>query len=105
MDVAADSTLGLIGAGNMASAMVRGWVRSEPSMAERILVTDRGSGRAERLAREHGVRHVARNAELVRDADVVVLCVKPVDVERVLREVAGLFGAGRKAVASVAAGV
>jgi pyrroline-5-carboxylate reductase len=97
-------TLGLIGAGNMASAMVRGWVRADPSMADRILVTDRGSGRAEALARSHGVRHIAQNAEVAAAADVVVLCVKPVDVERVLREVSELI-TPRKAIASVAAGV
>ena len=97
-------TLGLIGAGNMASAMVRGWVRADASMADRILVTDRGSGRAEALARSHGVRHIAENAEVAAAADVVVLCVKPVDVERVLREVSELI-TPRKAIASVAAGV
>jgi pyrroline-5-carboxylate reductase len=97
-------TLGLLGAGNMASAMVRGWVRADPSMAERILVTDRGSGRAAALAERHGVRHIASNADVAREADVVVLCVKPVDVERVLREVSDLITVD-KAIASVAAGV
>jgi pyrroline-5-carboxylate reductase len=98
------TTLGLIGAGNMAGAMVRGWVRADAAMAGRLLVTDRGSGRAELLARGFGVVHLASNAELVERADVVVLCVKPVDVERVLREVSELITPG-KAIASVAAGV
>lgn len=96
--------LGLIGAGNMAGAMVRGWVRTDASMAGRLLVTDRGSGRAAALAEEHGVEHVAGNADLVARSDVVVLCVKPVDVERVLREVGELI-TPTKAIASVAAGV
>jgi pyrroline-5-carboxylate reductase len=97
-------TLGLLGAGNMASAMVRGWVRADPDMAGRILVTDRGSGRAAALAEHHGVRHLEHNAEVASEADVVVLCVKPVDVERVLREVSELI-TPTKAIASVAAGV
>ena len=71
-------TLGLLGAGNMASAMVRGWVRADPDMAGRILVTDRGSGRAAALAEHHGVRHLEHNADVASEADVVVLCVKPV---------------------------
>jgi len=101
-----DSTavLGLLGAGNMSSAMVAGWVRADPEMAERILVTDRGSGRAAALAERHGLRHLQANAEVVAAADVVVLCVKPVDVEHVLREVSDLI-TPRKAIASVAAGV
>ncbi len=98
------TTLGLIGAGNMASAMVAGWVGADAGMAGRILVTDRGSGRARALAEHHGVRALERNEELVRAADVVVLCVKPVDVERVLRDVAHLV-TPQKAIASVAAGV
>jgi pyrroline-5-carboxylate reductase len=97
-------TLGLLGAGNMSSAMVRGWVRADPAMAERIVVTDRGSGRAAALARDHGIRHLDHNTDVVREADVVVLCVKPVDVERVLREVSELI-TPQKAIASVAAGV
>jgi pyrroline-5-carboxylate reductase len=96
--------LGLIGAGNMASAMVAGWVGADAGMAERLLVTDRGSGRARALAERYGVRDVEENAELVRSADVVVLCVKPIDVERVLREVSDLI-TPTKAIASVAAGV
>src|SRR4051795_12473773 len=99
-----DTVLGLIGAGNMAGAMVRGWVRADQAMAERLLVTDRGSGRAAGLAASYGIGHVASNEELVRRADVVVLCVKPVDVERVLREVSELI-TPTKAIASVAAGV
>ena len=96
--------IGLLGAGNMASAMVTGWVRADQAMAGRILVTDRGSGRAASLAERLGVRHVEANAELVREADIVVLCVKPIDVERVLREVSDLI-TPQKAIASVAAGV
>src|SRR3954451_13931043 len=88
----------------MAGAMVHGWVRADEGMAGRLLVTDRGSGRAAALPERHGVRHVASNHDLVEQADVVVLSVKPIDVERVLREVSGLITPD-KAIASVAAGV
>jgi pyrroline-5-carboxylate reductase len=100
----ANPVLGLIGAGNMAGAMVRGWVRADPQIGSRLLVTDRGSGRAARLAEEHGVQLVESNAELASRADVIVLSVKPIDVERVLREVSELVTPD-KAIASVAAGV
>jgi pyrroline-5-carboxylate reductase len=102
--VSGATTIGLIGAGNMASAMVEGWLRADPDRAGRILVTDRGSGRAAALAAQRGVAAVASNQELVDQADVVLLAVKPIDVERVLRELGGRIGPDRS-LASVAAGV
>ena len=93
----------------MASAMVTGWVRADPALAARIHLTDRGSGRAARLATEveqpQGVPTVhATNRELVTAADIVLLCVKPIDIEDVLREISDLVEP-RHVVASVAAGV
>ena len=96
--------LGLLGAGNIASAMVAGWCTADAGMAERIVVTDRGSGRAAALAERHGLRHVSDNADVVAAADIVVLCIKPIDVEKVLREVSDLV-TPKKSIASVAAGV
>lgn len=108
-DRGGDLRIGLIGSGNMAAAMVAGWVRADPAIAERIHLTDRGSGRARRLADEvggdHGRPHVEPdNRTLVREVDVVLLCVKPIDIEDVLREVSDLVES-RHVVASVAAGV
>jgi pyrroline-5-carboxylate reductase len=99
-----ESVIGLIGAGNMASAMVDGWVRADAARASRIVVSDRGSGRAGRLAELRGVSVAGSNRELVERADIVIVAVKPIDVERVLREVSGLITPER-AVLSVAAGV
>jgi pyrroline-5-carboxylate reductase len=99
-----ESVLGLIGAGNMASAMVDGWLRADPERGSRIVVSDRGSGRAARLAESRGVSVAASNRELVERSEIVVVAVKPIDVERVLREVSGLITPERS-VLSVAAGV
>ena len=87
--------LGLIGAGNMAGAMVRGWVRTDASMAGRLWSPTAAPG-GRRRSQGHGVEHVAGNAYLVARSDVVVLCVKPVDVERVLREVGELITRPRR---------
>jgi len=84
--------------------MIEGFVRADPARAGRILATDRGSGKAARLAEERGIVHVPSNEELIDRSDVVLLCVKPIDVERVLREVSDLI-TPQKAIASVAAGV
>ncbi|MEO6867378.1 MAG: pyrroline-5-carboxylate reductase [Gaiellales bacterium] len=101
--------IGMIGSGNMAAAMVAGWVRNDPSIAGRIHLTDRGSGRATRLAEQvggaHGTPHVhPDNRALVEAVDLVVLCVKPIDIEDVLRQISDAVEP-RHVVASVAAGV
>jgi pyrroline-5-carboxylate reductase len=81
--------VGLIGAGNMARAMARGW-------GDPVLVSDSGSGAAARLAAELGGR-AATNLEVAREADLVVLCHKPYQLDAVAAELAGEV----KAIASV----
>lgn len=74
--------LGLIGAGNMARALARGW--SEP-----ILCTDAVPGRAQALVDEVGGEAVNTNAELAERVDAIVLCHKPAGLDSVADEVAG----------------
>lgn len=73
--------IGLVGSGNMASALARGW-------GEPVLCTDSGSGRARALAQETGGEAVATNAELAQRADLVVLAHKPPQLQEVAEEVA-----------------
>jgi pyrroline-5-carboxylate reductase len=73
--------IGLIGAGNMATALARGW-------GEPVLATDGGSGRARALAEELGGEAAASNAELARAADVVILAHKPAQLAEVAAEAA-----------------
>jgi pyrroline-5-carboxylate reductase len=73
--------VGLIGAGNMARALARGW-------GEPVLCSDNGSGRARALVDELG-GEVLSNVEVARRADVVVLCHKPDQLEKVASELRG----------------
>lgn len=74
--------VGFVGSGSMAAAMARGWAGGP----ERLLFSDRGSGRAAELAREVGGEAVGSNAQLAEAADLVVLAVKPAHLEEVARE-------------------
>jgi len=74
--------LGLIGAGNMASALARG-------LGEPVLVSDLEPERAEALAGAVGGQALASNAEVADRADAVVLCHKPPGLEEVAAEIAG----------------
>ena len=72
--------VGLIGAGNMARAMARGW-------GDPVLCSDSGSGRAAALVAELG-GEATTNVEVARQADLVVLCHKPAQLKAVALEVA-----------------
>jgi pyrroline-5-carboxylate reductase len=72
--------LGLIGAGNMASALARG-------IGEPVLVYDVDQAKASALAEALGGEAVGSNAELAERADVLVLCHKPKQLEEVAAEV------------------
>jgi pyrroline-5-carboxylate reductase len=74
--------LGLIGAGNMASALARG-------IGEPALVFDVDGEKARSLAEELGGEVVGSNAELAERADAVVLCHKPPQLGDVAAEVGG----------------
>jgi pyrroline-5-carboxylate reductase len=74
--------VGLIGAGNMASALARGW-------GDPVLCSDAVPGKAEALAEELGGDAVGSNAELAQRADVIFLCHKPDQMEAVAARVEG----------------
>ena len=77
--------VGFAGSGNMSAGMARGWASAE-RRPERMLFSDGGSGRARALAEEVGGEAVAANAELAAAADLLVLGVKPKDLDAVAAE-------------------
>jgi pyrroline-5-carboxylate reductase len=90
--------IGFAGAGNMASALARGWAGAEHG-PEAMLFCDAGSGRASELADQLGGEAVDSLAELALRADAVVLAIKPAGLEAAAEQ---LGGAG-DAIASVLA--
>jgi pyrroline-5-carboxylate reductase len=84
--------IGLIGCGNMARAMARGWGRP-------LFCADPIAARARSLAAELGGEALASNAEVAARADLVILCHKPAQLAAVAEE----LGSSRSAVASILA--
>ncbi len=73
--------IGLIGAGNMARALARGW-------RQPVLCADPVFTRAQALAAETGGEALQSNAEVAERADLVVLAHKPAQLDLVATEVA-----------------
>jgi pyrroline-5-carboxylate reductase len=77
-------TIGSIGAGNMAGAIIRGLLAKGFAQAASIRIHDRDDTKAHAFARETGVTLCQSNAEVVAGSDAVLLAVKPVDFPALL---------------------
>jgi pyrroline-5-carboxylate reductase len=92
--------VGLIGAGNMATALARGWAATEAGPDD-LVVSDVDAERARLLAETVGARRVSSNRELAETADVVVLAMKPPALERVAAEARAAVAERRLPVVSI----
>jgi pyrroline-5-carboxylate reductase len=96
--------VGFIGGGNMGEALIRGLLGANLVPADLITATDVRAERTAQLGRQFGITAHADNARLVREADVVILAVKPQIMASVLSEIAPVV-TPRHLLISIAAGV
>jgi pyrroline-5-carboxylate reductase len=98
-----DRKIAFIGPGVMAEAMIAGLIRQGVAQAEAMVAAGPGHERLEELQGKYGLAIANDNTAAAREADVVVLSVKPQRLDRVL---AGLRGSVRPSalVLSIVAG-
>jgi len=97
--------IGLIGAGRMATALGRGFVRAELIPASALVASDPSAAARAAFARElPGAILIAENGAEFLKCDVVILAVKPQQMQAVLTEVRGVIRPDALVV-SIAAGV
>jgi pyrroline-5-carboxylate reductase len=96
--------IGFVGAGNMASALLRGLLRAERVTPEQIKVSDVDRVKRDQCAKTHGVLAASSNQELCAWASIVILAVKPQNLPGVLRDCASAVQPGTLFI-SIAAGV
>ena len=99
-----DGRLAILGGGRMGEALLSGLLRSGHARPEQLHVTVRHAERAERLATAHGVETSTDSAGASKDADVLVLAVKPQNMRELLTQINGVVGP-EQTVVSVAAGI
>jgi len=98
-------TIAVLGAGTMGQAILGGLLAHGHPRA-RIRATTRTASAAKALARERGIRAGTDNAAAAAGADVVVLCLKPMNVLPVCRALRAAKALKRGSlVLSIAAGV
>jgi len=104
MSILAAHTIGFIGAGNMAEALVRGLVRGNHVAPDKIMASAPRQDRLDELAKAYGIHVTTNNRDVVAHAAVIVLSIKPQIADKVLREVGEHLKPGTLIV-SICAGV
>lgn len=98
------STIGFIGAGNMAEAFIKGILSSGMYPPEAVMAADVREERLQFLGQEYGIKTTTDNAALVAESAIVFLSVKPQNMAKMLDGIAGKLRTD-VLVISIAAGV
>jgi pyrroline-5-carboxylate reductase len=101
---AASYAAGFVGGGNMASALIRGFVAAGLYEPSEICASDVDTARRSALSRRLHVATTADNLALVRASRLVILAVKPQIADAVLAELRPAV-TGRQLFVSIVAGV
>lgn len=95
--------IAIVGCGKLGEAILGGLLGSGVTEAEAIVATVRRPEHAEELAEKYGLRVTTDNADAVRGADVVIVCVKPQRATELLPTLRGALA--QKLVVSTCAGL
>lgn len=102
-DFKISGTLAVIGGGRMGEAIVKGLLDAGVVDAGEVIVAEPSAERRETLAAAHNIACVADGREAVREADLVILAVKPQVIDPVVSGLAESIG--KALVVSIAAGI
>ncbi len=95
--------LAIVGAGKMATAIAGGLIDKNIFKPNEMIATDISSKAIDQFQQRTGVRCTEDASEILKDADSVLLAVKPQVAEEVVRSIAALCG--DKLIISIAAGI
>ena len=96
--------IGFLGAGKMATALARGWLRAGLVTRENVLASDPLLAARDEFQKETSTNAVIDNADVVAGSDVLVLAVKPQSMPELLKEIRS-FVTKRHLTISIAAGI
>jgi pyrroline-5-carboxylate reductase len=83
------SKLAVLGAGKAGEALIAGVLSSGWRTPQEIVATARHQEHLDQLAERHGIVTTLSNVEAVAGAEIVVVAVKPQDIEGLLAEISG----------------
>ncbi len=100
----AKDTLGFIGSGNMATALIKGLIKSGAYQKEHLSAADKNAASLKKVGEEFGILCCSSNLELASQSDAVILAVKPQNMREVLEEIRGSIRKDHLLI-SIAAGI
>jgi pyrroline-5-carboxylate reductase len=99
-----DGTIGFLGTGNMAEALIRGLLGAGVFAPGQIVGSEPRPERGEEMKKKYGISITPSNIEVAKRSDIVVLSIKPQVMSKVLDEI-GPHVHPQALVISVAAGI
>jgi pyrroline-5-carboxylate reductase len=102
--MAIDKKIAFLGGGNMAEALIKGLLAAGAAKADQILVADVSPERLEHLKKTYGIIIQKNNSDAVVQSGIILLCVKPQVIDKVLEEIAPVANKS-KLMISIAAGI
>ena len=98
--------IGFLGAGKMATALAKGFVRAELATPRELMASDPADAARKNFANETDAKVTASNADVAKFADVLILATKPDQVAGALSEVHDSLKSKKNyLIVSIAAGV
>lgn len=82
-----EKTIAFIGAGKMATAIIKGLLSSGLFDKNHIIASEPNAEYAHKIGKELGIKMVHNNREAAAEADIILLAVKPFVVKDVLTEI------------------
>src|SRR3990172_11661329 len=95
---------GIIGAGKIGSAILRGVIRAGLVRKDQVMASDMSKALRQSVTQELGIKVTSDNGEVCDFADIIILAVKPQVLDPVVKELVKKLGK-MKLLISVAAGV
>lgn len=77
--------IGFIGFGNMGQALVNGWILSGVIKPNQLYASARDQAKLARTTKKHGIQPVSTNNELIEKVDIVILAVKPHQINTIIQ--------------------
>lgn len=99
-----DKELGLIGVGNMGTALLKGVLSSNTIEKEKTVIYDVREDVIKNRIQEFNVKAVSSNTELVQQVKFIIIAVKPQNIDSVLEEIGPKLSEDQILI-SIAAGV